>query len=258
MLSQINKGDIVDVEYKEIMDNGLEYSPAFEINKFAYNLIQSFNERNRVAFGLIMGVNNSYVSTSVIDKLNTINLTFGMGNMKDEHDRDRLEGMKLHVAHTLSHNLYAGMNISSLDKLQQTVDRLANSYRKIIMACSIEIAADLHAKELYIEQGNKLNQTILNEYLAILCEGKDETEEQIVKYIKQGTLPPSFRLKYMKKYKSFKANNYEIVDEIISDMAKLAKRFMGKTLGLYNYEKWIIAQMELSNFPDRPNRQRKR
>ena len=61
----------------------------------------------------------------------------------------------------------------------------------------------------------------------------------------------------MKKYKRFEADDYEVLSEIISDLSRLTIRFMNKRLGLRTYEKWIKAQMELSNFPNRVNRLRR-
>ena len=250
-------GPVIDVEYKEILPDGSTYSYAYDFNKFACDVISKINERYRTSFSCVMGMDRSFQNTSSMDKSGKISIVIGLGNLPDEHNKNRIEAMKLAIAHEIAHHVYQGMTLSAIAKLALTADKVANSYRKVIMACSIEVAADLHAKRLYTEQGKIITAAIYEEYIGILTHGKEENEEMVAYFINKGTLPPSFRIKYLKKYKRFEADDYEVLSEIISDLSRLTIRFMNKRLGLRTYEKWIKAQMELSNFPNRVNRLRR-
>lgn len=249
--------DVIEVEFKEIMDDGIEYSLAYDLNKFASDIIRGFNNQYRTKFKCNMMMEDGYVTHSSLSRDFTINIYIGMKNIPDEHDKDRIKAMQIMVAHEISRYLYANMTTSSLDRLIMSKDLTANASRKIIIACAQEVAADLHAQNFYTEHEGTITRAVYENYLSIMTAGIPENEERISYYIRNGKLPPSYRLKYMRNYKVFKYNNYQIVSSIITDIISLSKRYMNKRMGIRQYEKWIIAQLSLDNFPDRPNRPRK-
>ena len=211
------EGPIIDVEYKEILPDGSVYSELYEINKYACDLLSKFNANNSTSFACNFGLDDGYIIKSRMDKYGRITIAIPHKLIPDGHDKNRVEAMKLLVTHQLATHLYKGLTLTSIDKLKAVTDKLANIYRKLILTASADIAADIHAKKLYEQMGYKITSDIYDHYLNMLKEGKREDEHNVPYFLNKGTLPPSYRIRYMKKYKSFKHNNYEIVTYIIMD-----------------------------------------
>lgn len=247
-------GKIIDVEYKEILPDGSIYSELYEVNKYACDLLNKFNSKHNTNFSCNFGLKDGYIMQSSMNKYGQITIAVAHDLMPDGHNKDRVESMKLLVTHELASHLYKGLTVSSIDKLAAVADKLVNTYRRLIMTASIKVACDLHAKRLYESMGNTITDNIYTEYVQMLKEGKRESERNIPYFLNKGTLPPSYRLKYMRNYKSFKSNDYQIVTSIILDLSKLSVKYLDKRLGLMTYEKWIKAQMDIDNFPNRINK----
>ena len=231
----------------------------YDLNKYACDILKKFNQKHNENFRCTVGIQKSALTYSSIDlNSKTIYLDIGVKAVPDETNTLRIEAMKLVVGYELARNIYANMYMSRLDYLRMTKDIKANRCRKIVMSCSMQVAADLHSKRFYIESGGELTDALLYEYRKLLLMGDTEDDTYIRAALKVGQMIPSKRVALMDWYNSFRADDYSIVDDIIGIIDDLSAKYLGNELGAYKYTRWIKAQLELDGFPNKINKIGKR
>lgn len=229
-----------------------------ELSKFTIDIVNWFNGQYRTKFQVYMVQHNGYgTKTSLTKGEHTITVSFGSYGYKGACTQDRIDAVKLDIAHALCHYLYANMSISFIKSLATIADKVAGNYRKVIMQCCIETAADIHAKFLCSKLGMDITDNIYAEYINLMCHDQVETLELKRQFLNKGLLPPTTRIEIMQTNSSFTANDWEVLDLIIDSYGRLNRELLGRRDGIRDYRKWIRGQLELINFPTRINRIRK-
>lgn len=228
---------------------------AISINKYANETLDRFNKKYRTQFNCILGLNGQEIGQSTLNnKTKTIRVDLPKSCLGDP-SYENMAAVQILLGHELAHHIYDNMSMSSLDVLTMCTDRLAGQYRKLIMSCCIETAADIHGKNMFKLGGGIATPEVYSAYMKLIQGGEVESVENIVSGLKSGYLPASYRIKLMKSTDNFKQHEYAIVDNIYSDVYYIAKNYMHKRIAAYKYLDWIKLQMKMDNFSNRPNRQ---
>lgn len=227
---------------------------ALDVNKYANNVLNNFNEKHHTDFTCVLGINEHEYAQSFLNKKTRIIRIDLPKSCLDTQENDKISAVKILLGHELSHHIYKNMSLSSLDVLTMCTNRIAGQYRKLIMSCCIEVAADIHGRNMFNTYEKEVTEEVYKEYKTLIQGGLSEDERGIVSGLKIGYLPASYRVKIMKETTTFQHDNYKVVDDICDDIAYISEKYMGKKMEVYKYIDWIKLQMQLDNFPNRPNR----
>ena len=234
----------------------MEKNKAIELEKYTHELLQKFNEKHRTNFSHSFSFNSNASCLSDLEKkTGLIRIALPVDSL-DGDDMIELEALKVLVGHELAHHVYANMSMTGLQVLAMCMNRAAGDCRDLFMSCSREIAADIHGRNFYTSMGGTMTPEIYEAYYRLILGDQTETRQNIADGLKSGYLPASFRLKLMKHHSNFKANNYSIIDDIAKDLDYLTRKYLNKDYDIEKYLAWIQLQMEMINFPARPNRLR--
>lgn len=254
----IDGGKVISLRTKNTLE--IPTSPdnyTIELSQFATNVINKFNDEHRTRFQIYLVQHNGYTTRTNFDKQSCrISVSLGIYGYSGACTQERLDAVKLDIAHAMCHYMYANMSTNFIQSLATIADKVAGSYRKVIMNCCIETAADMNARTICRSMGIRISEDVYEEYRNLMLGDQIETDNTKVNFLKRGQLPPSERIKLLKVYKSFTENDWEPLSEIISSFSRLSKDLLGRRDGIRNYEKWIRAQLEMVNFPNRVNRAR--
>lgn len=229
---------------------------AIDIDKYAKDILEEFNERYRTQFNVVFGLNSDEKATSTL-RNNTIAIALPQGSLDTGHTDSYYNALRILTGHELAHHVYDNMTLSTLEVASMCANRVAGNYKKLMMSCCIEIAADIHGEYFYTHGRFKPSEEVYSDYKTLITGNRNETGSGMVSDLKNGYLPPSYRINLMKQYKSFKSNDYSILSDIADDIHYILMKHAKKEYDVYKYLDWIKAQMELDNFPNRPNRRRK-
>ena len=232
----------------------MENKNAFEIEKYTYELLKKFNDKHRTNFSHLFSMGEDGSCLSELDKKTGVIRIILPAESLDYADKNGVEALKILVGHELAHHIYANMSMNNLQVVAMCINRVAGDCRDLFMSCSREVAADIWGKNMYISMGGTLTPDIYEEYYKLIIGDQTETRKNIADALKSGYLPASFRIRLMKNYSTFKGNNYEIIDAIAKDLSHLTKKYLNKDYEIEKYLDWIQLQMEMINFPVRPNR----
>lgn len=227
----------------------------FDLGKYTKDILDMFNKKYRTSFTYNMGVADGWETTSTLDKKShQINITLATKALEGIEDKNRFAAVQILIGHELAHHLYANMTLSSMEVLKTVVSGIAGDFRKHMMSYSIETFCDIQGKNFYTELIGEVTQDTYDEYYKIMLHGEAEDKKVIASALKVGYLPPTYRLKYMKKHTSFRGRDYEIVQTMTDDICYLYEEFRGIQPDIQKYVSWIQCQMRFDNFAVRPNR----
>lgn len=227
---------------------------AIALNKYGVDLLNNFNDKHRTHFKCLFGLRKDRAADASLNTYNhviTVNLP---GDGFDNMTEFKIEAYKLLIGHLLSHHIYANMRVGTIKEIQTT---LGNG-SAILQACCIETAADIHSAQLYKEiTGKKPSDRVLKEYEKLITVPNiQDTGKYALECIKGGQLPSFCRIILMKKYTSFKSNNYEPIDDIAKMINIICKETLGKQFQYRDIKISLEASFRIINFPNRPNRLR--
>lgn len=233
---------------------------AFIIEKYVSELLRSFNEKHNTRFSCMIGQGNTANITSKLDKQSQgIFISIPLGSLDSTKTETDVEALKIMLGHELSHHIYANMSLSAVNVIKMSVDSLTGKYRRLLMSCCIESAADIRGKKLYLDMSNKtsISKEIYEAYYKLIELPFGNLEKRQIEALKVGYLPANHRIQVMKTVDSFKEDNYQAVEDIAVFIDKTFRVYSTTRTNVEEYIPWAKAIFELDNFPNRPNRIRR-
>lgn len=226
-----------------------------ELNRYANNVLNDFNEKHKTQFSCNMGIGESLCATSRLDKRSqVVFITLPGQRLYHITDSVGLRAFKILVGHELSHHIYANMSMTSFEVIGMCITNATHIYTKLITSNCIEVAADIHGKKFLKDSGESVTSEVLAKYSRLIAMPNEEDRNVIATILKNGYLPSATRIWFISNYDSFKHDSYKPVSEILEELHDAFEVVFCKDMPFMAYKPAVLKRFQEINFPNRPNR----